>query len=329
MAKTQRIARLFNLLIYLKWTTRYVSAQTIREKVDGYEDQSDDAFNRMFERDKKDLREMGIPLEIGKTSRINGEDGYRIRPDEYEMDPIDLDPDESAAVAVAAAMWGSSELTQANQAALVKLKASGIEVDGPGAAAGLSTPLAAGSGAEAALSRLLAGITEHRVVRFAHRPDRTRPFVDRTLHPWAVITRRGTWYLVGHDAVRDGVRIFKGSRIGAVSVLDDPATVTPPEGFDARDELADTLSQYTDGEGEARIWLAPGRGNALRRAASSSAESEFRDRPGTEVTVRIGSVENTARQVAGLGPDAVVLEPPELRDAVIVRLTGAAGAGKA
>ncbi len=317
---TARIERLMNLVIYLKWTTRYVPAQQIRERVAGYSDsESDEAFSRMFERDKSDLREIGIPIQVGPVSKTYGGEGYRIRADEYAMDPIDLDADEAAAVAIAAAMWRSPELTQSAQSALQKLKAAGEEVDGPGAAAGLASGLDAGSDAEAALTTLLTGITTHRQVRFGHRRDKTKPYADRTLHPWGVVTRNGTFYVVGHDVDRGEVRTFRGSRIGDVRVLDEPA-ITAPAGFDARRYVAEFAALGYDTQGEARIWLAAGRGRGLRRSAVGAVDETFRDRPGTVVTVPLRSLGTLAGAVAGLGADAVVLEPTELRDAVVASL---------
>ena len=79
----KRAERLVNLVIALLSTRQYVTAARIRATVPGYEpddgsDRADEAFKRMFERDKAELREMGVPLETGRTSAFDTEDGYRI-----------------------------------------------------------------------------------------------------------------------------------------------------------------------------------------------------------------------------------------------------------
>jgi len=65
----ERTERLINLVICLLHTRSFISAERLREIIPGYGDAtSDDAFKRMFERDKEDLRDLGIPLETGTVA---------------------------------------------------------------------------------------------------------------------------------------------------------------------------------------------------------------------------------------------------------------------
>ncbi|GAA1017561.1 YafY family protein [Nocardiopsis tropica] len=323
---TSRIERLTNLVICLLSTRFPVDRDYIRANVAGYDrDSDDDAFERMFERDKADLRELGVPIEVAPISRINSTQGYRIAFDDYALGDVDLDPEEATAVAVAAAMWQSPEMSSAAQSAVQKLRAGGLDVDGPGA--GVGPALAPDRGAEAALIAMLEGIDRRRLVSFAHRANPTQPFLDRTLHPWGVVTFRGNAYAVGHDVDRGAVRTFKLSRVRGGAVLDRPATVRPPEDFDLHAHVVATVAER-DPVGTARLWVARGRGDGLRRLASAQADADFRGRPGTELTVEVRSVDALAREVTGLGPDAVVFEPDGLRDAVTGRLTALAGAAR-
>lgn len=320
---TSRIERLTNLVICLLSTRYPVDREYIRANVAGYDrDADDDAFERMFERDKADLRDLGVPIEVAPVSRINSATGYRIAFDEYALGDIDLEPEEATAVAVAAALWQSPELSAAAQSAVQKLRAGGMDVDGPGA--GVGPGIAPDRSAEGALLAMLEGIDRRRQVTFEHRANPTQPFVDRTLHPWGVVTFRGNAYAVGHDVARDAVRTFKLSRVRGGSVLNRPATVRPPEDFNLHAHVVATVAER-DPVGTARLWVAQGRGDGLRRLASSQTDGDFRDRPGTELTVEVRSVDALAREVTGLGPDAVVFEPPALRDAVVARLTALAG----
>ena len=107
----KRAERLVNLVIALLSTRQYVTAARIRTTVPGYEaddgsDRADEAFKRMFERDKAELREMGVPLETGRTSAFDTEDGYRIARADYELPEISLTGDEAAAVGLAFAALG-------------------------------------------------------------------------------------------------------------------------------------------------------------------------------------------------------------------------------
>ena len=92
----------------------------------------------MFERDKAELRDLGIPLETGKVSNVDPGEGYRIKHDAYALPDIDLTREEAAAVAVATKLWESPERITAAQSAVLKLRAAGVDVD-PAAGVAIST----------------------------------------------------------------------------------------------------------------------------------------------------------------------------------------------
>ncbi|HWG94267.1 MAG TPA: WYL domain-containing protein, partial [Mycobacteriales bacterium] len=95
----RKTERLLNLVICLLATRRYLTVQQIRAAVPGYESGSEEAFRRMFERDKEELRELGIPLETGSHSSAHDDEvGYRIARRDYELPEISLEPDEAAAL---------------------------------------------------------------------------------------------------------------------------------------------------------------------------------------------------------------------------------------
>ena len=94
----------------------------------GYPDQ-DDLFKRMFERDKEDLRELGVPLETGVNHPFDDDPGYRIRQQAYELPELRLEADEAAVLGLAARVWRRAELAGAAAGALLKLRAAGIDAD--------------------------------------------------------------------------------------------------------------------------------------------------------------------------------------------------------
>src|SRR6202521_3076016 len=125
-----KVERLMNLVIALLSTRSYITAEKIRSSVAGYADSaSDEAFSRMFERDKNELRDLGIPLETGRVSSFDPIEGYRINRDAYALPAVELTGDEAAAVAVATQLWESPELITATQGALLKLRAAGVDVE--------------------------------------------------------------------------------------------------------------------------------------------------------------------------------------------------------
>ncbi|OBK52923.1 YafY family protein [Mycobacterium sp. 1081908.1] len=319
---TSKVERLVNLVIALLSTRGYVTAEKIRSSVAGYSDSpSAEAFSRMFERDKNELRDLGIPLEVGRVSAMDPTEGYRINRDAYALAPVDLTPDEAAAVAVATQLWESPELITATQGALLKLRAAGVDVD-PDAPVAIASPAGVPGlrGSEDVLGILLSAIGSRRAVQFQHRPSRAEPYTTRTVEPWGVVTEKGRWYLVGHDRDRDATRTFRLSRIGAdITPIGPPGAVTVPDGVDLRKIVAQTVTEWPAG-GQARVWVADGRATALRRAGRSMAAQQVAGRDGEVIELGIGSADQLARDIAGYGADAVVLEPQSLRDEVLARL---------
>jgi proteasome accessory factor B len=322
-----KVERLMNLVIALLSTRTFITAERIRETVYGYADSaSDEAFSRMFERDKNELRDLGIPLETGRVSQFDPTEGYRINRDAYALPAVELTADEAAAVAVATQLWESPELITATQGALLKLRAAGVDVDATDSFTITSTAVLPGlRGSEDVLGILLSAIDSGQAVRFPHRPSRSDPYTSRTVEPWGVVTDRGRWYLVGHDRDRNATRTFRLSRIGAeVTPIGPTGAVKPPEGVDLR-EIVDRAVGEWPHTGEARVWVAEGRATALRRRATVVGALTLGGRAGEEITVDIGMMDRLAREIASYGPDAVALEPQSLRDDVMARLRAQAG----
>ncbi|WP_241386823.1 helix-turn-helix transcriptional regulator [Rhodococcus sp. CH91] len=319
-----KVERLVNLVIALLSTRQFVTAEKIRASVAGYSEcASDEAFSRMFERDKNELRDLGVPLETGRPSRSSTVEGYRINRDAYELPEIDLTREETAAVAVAAALWESPELTSAAQGALLKLRAAGIRVDAD--AGGVVAPLPPRArGSEPALTALLAAIDARRAVRFTHRSSPTEPWATRTVEPWGVVTVHGRWYLVGHDRDRDAVRTFRLSRIGDdVTAIGAAGAVHIPQEVDLRARVLAATSP-AEVTGSAQVWVADGRAWELRRLGRPGVARRVAGRDGVVLEVPVRSWEWIARIVAGQGADALVLAPAELRAEVQRILTRAA-----
>src|SRR3954452_14509336 len=120
----RRAERLVNLVICLLSTRQFLSAERIRDAVPGYEagdgsKATDEAFKRMFERDKAELRDLGIPLETGRNSSFDAEVLCRIRGGDYELQPIEFDAAEPSAVGLAARLWQSATCCESARAGLI------------------------------------------------------------------------------------------------------------------------------------------------------------------------------------------------------------------
>ncbi|HEY2766196.1 MAG TPA: WYL domain-containing protein [Pseudonocardiaceae bacterium] len=317
-----RAERLVNLVLCLLSSRQYLPAERIRQIVPGYADTpSDEAFFRMFERDKAELRELGVPLETGRTAGSEVGEGYRIARRDYELPDIDLEPDEAAAVALAARLWDSPQLAGAAHGALLKLRAAGVDVDTEPSAAVEPRVRAV----DPALTPLISAVQAGQVVTFSHRKHPAAEPSMRTLEPWGVVSWRGRWYVVGHDCDRQATRCFRVSRIvGPVGTLGPPGAVPRPAGVDLLKIVAGSAEPPPVAH-TARLWLADGRAQGLRRYATVLGRLTLDGIDGDLVQVQLPASDVAARWIAGHGPDAVVIEPAGLADAVRARLVGAAG----
>src|ERR1700722_19789681 len=314
----RKTERLLGLVVCLLSTRRYLTADQIRQAVPGYQEQ-DDLFKRMFERDKEDLRDLGVPLETGVNHPFDDDPGYRIRQQAYELPELRLEADEAAVLGLAARVWQRAALEGAAAGALLKLRAAGIEAgdDRPaphGIEPRLGTP-------EAALGPLWEAVRDPRPVTFSYlAAGRSEP-QRRELEPWGVVNRHGRWYVAGWDRGRDDTRVFRLGRIaGAGKFCGAPGSVTLPDGADVRELVRDWDSPARDHTAVLRV--RSGTGVGLRQHAVSVRADESGP-PGWDlVTTRFADVGSFADYAARFGPDAVILDPPDLREAVIARLKG-------
>jgi proteasome accessory factor B len=312
----RRAERLVNLVIALLGTRQYVTAARIRATVPGYEqddgtERADEAFKRMFERDKAELREMGVPLETGRTSAFDTEDGYRIARAEYELPEITLTGEEAAAVGLALRLWESAQLAGPAHSALVKLKAAGIDVD-TSRSIPLQPRLDAG---EPAFEPCYAAARDRRLLQFDYRrPDEDAPS-RRHVQPWGVVAWHGRWYLVGLDLDRQAPRQFRLSRVAGTPTVTGPAgAFEPPADVD----LAAVVAGQVTGEERVVIVRArPGTAIGLRRHAVPLGPADDGD---DRLELRTTEPGQLADQLAAYGADVVVEAPAEMREAVVARL---------
>jgi proteasome accessory factor B len=314
----RKTERLLGLVVCLLSTGRYLTAEQIRQAVPGYPEQ-DDLFKRMFERDKEDLRDLGVPLETGLNHPFDDDLGYRIRQQAYELPELRLEADEAAVLGLAARVWQRAALEGAAAGALLKLRAAGMEAgdDRPapqGIEPRLGTP-------EPAFGPLWEAVRDRRPVTFSHRAAGRSEPQRRELEPWGVVNRHGRWYVAGWDRGRGDTRVFRLSRIaGPVKFCGPPGSVTVPDGADVRELVRDWDSPAR--EHSALLRVRSGAGVGLRQHAVSVRPDETGP-PGWDlVTTRFADVGSFADYAASFGPDAVVLDPPDLREAVIARLKG-------
>jgi proteasome accessory factor B len=305
--RVDRTERLLNLVMCLMATHAAVSRSDIQRQIPGYrESASSTAFERMFERDKEELRSMGIPIET--VFDVSGEvQGYRIPRDSYVLEGIDLTMAERAAIAVAAQVWESAVIGPVAGTAIRKLEAVDSSSWSPAELTGSVQVTAA----DAALLPLMSAIRSDRTVSFGYRSpsdDQTR---QRDVSPWGLRASSGRWFLIGFDEQRQAIRTFRVSRItGAVNVTAKSRPHPPPVDFDitAMDRPDDEVTVT------ATVRVAPGRAASVRRLAESSSADAI------DLTITASSRDRLVSLLCASGADAVALAPDDLVADVITAL---------
>lgn len=234
MAKFDAAERLLNLIIALSNARGRMTRAEIRETVAGYDPAVDAdtpeearkrtaAFERMFERDKDDLRRMGVPLRT-VTDATHGDDiGYVIDRGEAAMPPVELSPAQRAIVAVAAAYWQDAALGMDARRALVKVASWAPRLGD------VAVPLAARSshGADAAPA-LAQAIADGQAVAFTY-TSAASGRRERAVEPWRLIVDGGAVYLVGLDREVGAARTYRLSRMeGPVRTISDRGAFVAP-----------------------------------------------------------------------------------------------------
>jgi proteasome accessory factor B len=305
--------RLLNLTFMLLSTSRFLPKERIRQAIGPYRDApSEDAFERMFERDKEELRKLGIDIETGSFESFFGDDpGYRIRRDTAELPEIELTPQEAAAVGVAANVWQHPGLAGDSSRAVVKLKAAGLTID-PSVLAVEEPRLQA---EEPAFDAMLEAATTRRPVAFAYQRE-GYDVADRHLQPWGVLSWRDRWYVGGFDSDRREPRLFRISRVrGDVKFTGEPGSYDLPADANLRDVAAALFPPTPDRTAVLRV--AAGRAHGLRAVAiATTPVSDGRD----EIEVPFAVASDLASEVASYGDAVIVVSPVDVREAVIAHL---------
>jgi proteasome accessory factor B len=308
--------RLFSLVLALLATEAGLTKNEILSTVQGYRQRfstSGDNSNleRQFERDKDDIRELGVPLEtlespgqVGNNQNLR----YRIPRGDYELpSDISFSPEETTLLNLAAMVWREGSISGESRRAILKLRSLGVVTDEP--VIGYAPRLRV---RDIAFEPLNVALDKHVIIRFGYLKPGEQEARVRTIAPIALIQREGRWLLHGQDKDAGGTRNFLLRRIVTPITTTNTRYAPFPESAteDAKAELDDIWDRRT-----AVVEVEPG----------SDAATRLSKRPGTTVdenslTLHYSDIDLFADELAGFGPEALVTSPAELRTAVRDRL---------
>lgn len=240
ISKTERI---LNLVSFLLNSRVAVSWSEIREKVIGYGDQADDkTLERRFERDKKELRRIGIPVRYVADDGF-GNAGYGIPKDQYFLPPVRLSAEETHLLhylSVSALSEETGPLAEYLASALLKFTYDSVDLGGAaehwrrlGIHPDTRKRRAGRAGRRESNLRLLSdAVFTNRRVTFSYYTFYRDSVESRKVDPYGLGVVRGLWYLVGYSHEREEIRSFRVDRIqGEVKVSRKEHTFAPPDGF--------------------------------------------------------------------------------------------------
>ncbi len=298
--------RLVNLTIALLATKRYLTKNEIFRNIEGYEGNAE-AKERMFERDKDDLRKLGIQIEVGGLDPLfDDEAGYRIRPENYALSLRDLTPTQVTLLSLAAQAWQDAAFADLSQQALRKLTSIGLDTDSS------QLPVLAPRlvGADENLRIALDALTSLTAIEFDYL-NLQGVAQKRQLQVYGVQARRSHWYLIGLDIQKAAIRNFRVDRIhGSVSTAGKSQSYVIPKNFEIT-ELEPAIETPV-----AVLQVRPGAGYQLRRMAFTIETADDWDL----LELPIFDLDFITNLVLWHGEDVIVSSPAQLRISVISAL---------
>ena len=298
----QKTERLINLTLALLATKRHLTKSEIFKAVAGYSG-SPETMERMFERDKDELRSLGIEIEVkGIDPLFEDEQGYLIRSETFQLSENEFTKEELLYLTMAANLWHDSALGSDSKAALLKIQS----LSGPIESDAVNTPAVRDSESAALLSAAFEAVDNEQLIKFGYKGK------ERTTQPFGLYTRDGFWYLVARE--EDEIKSFKLLRIEGKIVKEGRAGSfkKPPE-FDLIKFLSNSRSEQ---EILAKVYVRKEQANVLRSKYSAKEINEEWDLMSIPYIYEQEIIET----ILWYGTNIIVDSPASLRSEVISRL---------
>lgn len=339
-AKIQRWIDLISALLRRHYP---VSFEELSNEVPAYnkEGQSDDALMRMFERDKDELRGLGVPIET-----LVGDDGsmatYRLKSRSFYLPFLQVNatgappkaPPRPVGVgynAIPVLAFEPDELMMIARAAMrvQQMQHPMLAADAATAVRKLAFDVAIGDGGirevmlapfqqqdPDVLDVLDDAVRRRKRVDFNYRSMERDVHSRRSVEPYGLVFRSGLWYLVARDVAADALRNFRVSRISEPEVNATKALSTDfdaPPGFSIWSH-AESPQAWELGDGDAQhVVVHFDRSRAYAAAGAELGEADPNDATCRRFVVR--RPESFVRWLLSFGGAARPVSPQPIVDA--------------
>ncbi len=295
----QKTERLINLTLALLASKRFLTKSEIFSTVAGYSGNTE-TMERMFERDKDELRNLGIKIEVrGIDPLFDDEQGYLIQEDTFQIDSNAFTQEELLYLTMAANLWHESALHDQSKAALLKIQS----ISGPIEVDEVNSPVIRDNEDSTTLLLIFEAINNLAQLEFEYKGS------VRRVNPYGLYTRDGFWYLVAQE--NDVIKTFKLVRISkSVNIAGKSNSFLKPKDFDVKEFLR---SSKPNTKSHVVILVRKNQALALRKKYEvKEIDSEW-DRMEFEYLM----VDELIESLLWFGSDVVVLSPKSIREKLI------------
>ena len=300
----QKTERLINLTLALLSSKRYLTKSEIFKNVAGYSG-SAETMERMFERDKDDLRNLGVRIEVRALDPLFEDDqGYLIDSNSFQINPDDFSKEEILMLTMAANLWHRSALQNDSRAALLKIQS----LDGMVETNTVVSPVVEDNEDSRKLSLIFDAVERSVSLEFEYKG------IVRQVKPYGMYTRRGFWYLAAQE--NDVVKSFKVIRISdQIKAISKSQSFTKPVDF--------KLSTFIEGmngatKSQTEVRIRKNQALAIRKRHKVEAIDSDWD----QVFIDYVYEEDLIESLLWYGSNVVVISPKTIRDQIIKRVKG-------
>lgn len=299
---SQKTERLINLTLALLASKRYLSKAEILRNIPGYEG-SPETKERMFERDKDDLRSLGIQIDVNNFDPLfEDEQGYLIKSDSFQFAENEFTKEELLLLTMAANLWHDSAVEIDSQNALLKIQS----LSGPVENDMTTTPTLRITEDWQLLVSIFTAVQNKQILEFSYRGKK------RQVNPYGLYSSNGFWYLIAFEI--DVIKSFKLVRIeGEVDLIGEKDAFEKPDNFNVGNFLKEESNSVSL---VSKLQVKKGAALSLRNkftVKDLDSEWDLMDIPYT-------NEQELLEMVLWHGTDLKLIEPAALRQLLVANL---------